>query len=40
MSALDIFTWIVLVTVIASTIAVVVFLAMAPGMIARKRGHP
>ena len=40
MSGLDIFAWIVLLTVVASTIAVAVFLAMAPGMIARKRGHP
>ena len=37
---IDIFAWIVLTVLIASTVAVIVFLAMLPGMIARKRGHP
>jgi len=37
---LDIFAWIVLIVLIASTVAVVVFLAMLPGMIAKSRGHP
>ena len=37
---LDIFAWIVLIVLIASTVAVVVFLAMLPGMIARRRSHP
>ena len=37
---LDIFAWIVLIVLAASTIAVVVFLAMLPGMIATKRHHP
>ena len=40
MSMLDIFAWIVLIVLVASTVAVVVFLAMLPGMIAKKRGHP
>lgn len=40
MSLLDIFAWIVLVVLVFSTIAVVLFLAMLPGMIARKRNHP
>ncbi len=37
---LDIFAWIVLIVLLLSTVAVVVFLAMLPGMIARKRHHP
>jgi len=37
---LDIFAWIVLLVLLASTVAVVVFLAMLPGMIAKKRNHP
>jgi hypothetical protein len=37
---LDIFAWIVLIVLLSSTVAVVVFLAMLPGMIARKRHHP
>jgi hypothetical protein len=37
---LEIFAWIVLIVLIASTVAVVVFLAMLPGMIAKSRGHP
>jgi FtsH-binding integral membrane protein len=37
---LDIFAWIVLILLIASTVAVAVFLAMLPGMIAKRRGHP
>nr|WP_281261276.1 DUF3302 domain-containing protein [Bosea psychrotolerans] len=36
---LDIFAWLVLVVLLFSTIAVVVLLAMLPGMIARRRGH-
>ena len=40
MSALDIFAWIVLGVLVLSTVAVVVFLAMLPGMIAKKRQHP
>jgi Kef-type K+ transport system membrane component KefB len=40
MSGLDIFAWIVLIVLVASTVAVLVFLAMLPGMIATKRGHP
>ena len=40
MSLLDIFAWIVLVVLLASTVAVVIFLAMLPGMIAKKRNHP
>ncbi len=37
---LDIFAWIVLIVVVASTVAVAIFLAMLPGMIARHRKHP
>jgi small neutral amino acid transporter SnatA (MarC family) len=40
MSGLDIFAWIVLIVLVCSTTAVVVFMAMLPGMIAKKRGHP
>jgi small neutral amino acid transporter SnatA (MarC family) len=40
MSLLDIFAWIVLLVLVASTVAVVVFLAMLPGMIAKQRNHP
>ncbi len=37
---LDVFAWIVLIVLIASTVAVVIFLAMLPGMIAKRRNHP
>ncbi|CAN7516444.1 DUF3302 domain-containing protein [Bosea sp. LjRoot90] len=40
MSTLDIFAWIVLLVLVASTVLVVVFTAMLPGMIARSRNHP
>lgn len=40
MSGLDIFAWIVLIVLVASTIFVIVFMAMLPGMIARSRNHP
>jgi uncharacterized BrkB/YihY/UPF0761 family membrane protein len=40
MSVLDIFAWIVLIVLVVSTVAVVVFLAMLPGMIAKRRNHP
>lgn len=40
MSPLDIFAWIVLVVLVLSTVFVIVFMAMLPGMIARKRHHP
>jgi uncharacterized BrkB/YihY/UPF0761 family membrane protein len=40
MIALDIFAWIVLIVLVFSTVAVVVFLAMLPGMIAKRRNHP
>lgn len=40
MSGLDIFAWIVLVVLVASTVFVIVFMAMWPGMVARRRGHP
>lgn len=40
MSALDLFAWIVLCVLVFSTIAVVIFAAMLPGMIARRRRHP
>lgn len=40
MSGLDIFAWIVLIVLVASTVFVIVFMAMWPGMVARRRGHP
>lgn len=40
MAALDIFAWVVLAVLILSTVIVIVFMAMLPGMIARKRHHP
>jgi CBS domain containing-hemolysin-like protein len=40
MSGLDIFAWIVLIVLAASTIFVIVFMAMIPGIIAKRRNHP
>ncbi|HEV7258884.1 MAG TPA: DUF3302 domain-containing protein [Bosea sp. (in: a-proteobacteria)] len=40
MSGLDIFAWIVLIVLAASTVFVIVFMAMLPGMVARRRNHP
>ena len=40
MSGLDLFAWVVMIVVIACVVAVVVYLAMLPGMIATKRNHP
>ena len=40
MSIIDIFAWIVLIVLALSTVAVIVFLAMLPGMIAKRRNHP
>lgn len=40
MTPLDIFAWIVLVVLLLSAVFVIVFMAMLPGMIARKRHHP
>lgn len=40
MSGLDIFAWIVLIVLAASTVFVIVFMAMWPGMVARRRNHP
>lgn len=40
MSTLDIFAWIVLIILVLSTVAVIVFLAALPGMVAKRRGHP
>ena len=40
MSVLDLFAWIVLIVLVASTVFVVVFLAILPGMIAKRRNHP
>jgi uncharacterized membrane protein len=40
MSFLDLFAWIVLLILTVCSIAVVIFLAMLPGMIAKKRHHP
>jgi hypothetical protein len=40
MNGLDIFAWIVLIVLILSTTAVIIFMAMLPGRIAKRRGHP
>ena len=40
MSGLDIFAWIVLIVLVVCSVAVVIFMAMLPGMIARRRHHP
>ncbi|WP_332684864.1 DUF3302 domain-containing protein [Bosea sp. (in: a-proteobacteria)] len=40
MTPLDIFAWIVLVVLVLSSAFVIVFMAMLPGMIARRRHHP
>jgi hypothetical protein len=40
MSGLDIFAWIVLVVLAASTIGVILIAGALPGQIARSRGHP
>jgi membrane-bound acyltransferase YfiQ involved in biofilm formation len=40
MTTLDIFAWIVLIVLVISTVFVVVFMAMLPGMVAKKRNHP
>jgi hypothetical protein len=40
MSGLDVFAWIVLVVLVVTTVAVLVALAMLPGIIARNRNHP
>jgi hypothetical protein len=40
MTGLDIFAWVVLVTLIATAIFVFIVLAMLPGKIAKGRGHP
>jgi uncharacterized BrkB/YihY/UPF0761 family membrane protein len=37
---IDIFAWIVLVVLIATTVGIFVALGTMPGHIARKRGHP
>ena len=40
MTALDVFAWIVLIVLVASTVAVMLFLAALPGHIAKSRNHP
>ena len=40
MAGLDIFAWLVLVVLVVSTVFVAVFMAMWPGMVARRRNHP
>ncbi|RXT57432.1 hypothetical protein B6S44_03145 [Bosea sp. Tri-44] len=40
MSGLDIFAWIVLIVLVASTVVVLVAMAILPGMVARRRNHP
>lgn len=37
---IDIFAWLVLVVLTASTAFVIVFMAMLPGIIAKRRNHP
>ena len=40
MIVIDIFAWIVFITMIASFVALFVFLGLWPGKVARKRNHP
>jgi hypothetical protein len=40
MTMLDLFAWLVLIVLAASTIAVIVIMAMLAGMIAKERKHP
>lgn len=40
MSLLDLFAWVVLIVLVVCTVAVIIFMAMLPGMIARSRNHP
>jgi Protein of unknown function (DUF3302) len=40
MSFIDTFAWIVLLILVAMAVAIFVALGMAPGLIARRRGHP
>lgn len=40
MAAIDIFAWIVLAVLVLTAVAIFVALGMAPGHIARSRGHP
>ena len=40
MSGFDNFAWIVLLVPVVCSVAVVIFMAMLPGMIARRRHHP
>ncbi|GLK85868.1 DUF3302 domain-containing protein [Ancylobacter defluvii] len=40
MATIDIFAIVVLVVAVASLVAVLVILGMAPGYVARRRGHP
>ena len=40
MSFIDIFSWIVLIILVAIIVTVFVALGMLPGLIARKRSHP
>jgi Protein of unknown function (DUF3302) len=40
MSFFDVFAWIVLIVLLASTVAVVCIAGALPGMIAKRRGHP
>lgn len=40
MAFIDVFAIVVLVIAVASALAVVVIIGMAPGYIARRRGHP
>ena len=40
MTGLDVFAWIVLISLVATAIYVFIVLAMLPGKIAKKRDHP
>lgn len=40
MSGLDVFAWIVLIVIVASTVGVICIMGWLPGHIARDRGHP
>ncbi len=40
MSGFDIFAWIVLIVLVCCSVAVIIIMAMLPGMVARHRHHP
>jgi hypothetical protein len=40
MSGFDVFAWFVLIVLVVCTVAVIIFMAMLPGTIAKRRHHP